>query len=254
MVKSKKSQEHQLLSDAVNAWAVKNRVRKDPYVMGLALALQTRSNLSMWATLSPLEYLPHPELVKVKSNFLSFITLLRNTLIFAPVALTWAAVGHATTAFGLYVGQNTGAIVNFLEFWQNGYGVLSKSWTIGHIATLDFLMIMLVIALIAYLHFANDRVRNRRIAGEALLDNERLALGIELYTFLFEKRTTSNVKMNENLARATQDLLHTSSSLAKAAKVVEKSAKETPTNKQIMASLKDLLKTRKSSPLDSFLE
>ena len=251
MVKVKKNQEHLVLGDALSAWATKFRVSNDPYVSGLLLALQTRRNLSMWATLSPLEYLPQPEVVKVKSNILSFITLMRNTLIFAPVALTWAAVGHATTAFGIYVGENTGAVVNFLEFWQNGYGVLSKSWTIGHIATLDFLMIMFVIVLIIFLHFANDRVRKTRFASEASIDDERLTLGIELYAFLFEKRTTSNVKMNENLADATQDLLHTSSSLTKVAKVIEKSTKETPTNRQIMSSLKELLKTRKSSRSDS---
>ena len=254
MVKIKKNQEHLVLGDALSAWALKFGTIKDPYVMGLLLALQTRRNLSMWATLSPLEYLPHPHAVSAKSNFLSFITLLRNTLIFAPVALTWAAVGKATEAFGIYVGQNTGAVINFLEFWQDGFGVLSKNWTIGHIATLDFLMILLVIALIIFLHFANNRVRIKRIASEGTIDEERMALGIELYAYLFDKRTTSNVKMNENLASATQDLLHTSSSLAKVVKVVEKSTKETPTNKQIMSSLKDLLKTRKSSRLDLLSE
>ena len=240
-----------MLSDALAMWGAKYRVSNDPYVVRLLLALQTRRNLSMWATLSPLEYLPHPHAARDKSNFLSFITLMRNTLIFAPVALTWAAVGHATEAFGIYVSQNTGAVINFLEFWQDGFGVLSKNWTIGHIATLDFLMILLVITLIIFLHFANNRVKIKRIASEGTIDEERLALGIELYAYLFDKRTTSNVKMNENLASATQDLLNTSSSLAKVAKVVEKSTKETPTNKQIMASLKDLLIARKSSRLDS---
>jgi len=254
MARAKKNQEQIEHHGALQAWAVKYKVLSDPYVSGLLDALENRRNLSMWATLSPLEYLPQPSLHGEKSRVLFWFTLLRNTLIFAPVALTWAAVGNATTAFGIYVGQNAGAVVNFLEFWQNGYGVLSKNWTIGHIATLDFIMIALVIVLIAFLHFANERERLRFRGLENIADADRMEIAIELHSYLFDKRATSNVKMNENLATATQDLLRTSSSLEKTAKVIEKSTKETPTNKQIMADLKNLIKAKKPTRWDSFLE
>jgi len=236
--------EHEVLRDSLSSWATKHGFMNDPYVSGLILALDKRRNLSMWATLSPLEYLPRPEAKGRRAKFLRFVTLIRNTLIFAPVALTWAAVGKATTAFGVYVGQNAGSVVNFLEFWQNGYGVLDKNWTIGHIAALDFFLILAVILLIIYLHFANDQERELRIKSEIDFDNERLALGISLHEFLFSKRTTDNVKMNQNLATVTQDLLQTSSSLNKVAKTVEKASKETPTNKQVLSSLKELTKAK----------
>ena len=83
-----------------------------------------------------------------------------------------------------------------------------------------------------------------RIKSEIGFDNERLALGISLHEYLFSKRTTDNVKMNQNLATVTQDLLQTSSSLNKVAKVVEKASKETPTNKQVLSSLKELTKAK----------
>ena len=247
MARAKKIQEHEVLRESLSSWASRHGFTNDPYVSGLLAALEKRRNLSMWATLSPLEYLPRPEAKGRRTRIIKFVTLIRNTLIFAPVALTWTAVGHATSAFGKYVGQNAGAVVNFLEFWQNGYGVLDKTWTIGHIANLDFLLILLVIVLIIFLHFANDKERALRSAAESNFDNERLALGISLHQYLFSKRSTDNVKMNQNLATVTQDLLHTSSSLNKVAKSVEKAAKETPTNKQVLASIKELTKAKSAS-------
>jgi len=50
--------------------------------------------------------------------------------------------------------------------------------------------------------------------------------------------------MNQNLATVTQDLLQTSSSLNKVAKTVEKASKETPTNKQVLSSIKELTKAK----------
>ena len=115
-------------------------------------------------------------------------------------------------------------------------------------------MIAMVIVLIAFLHFANDRERLRFRIVENAADTERIKIAIELHSYLFDKRATSNVKMNENLATATQDLLRASSSLEKTVKVIEKSTKETPTNRQIMADLKNLIKAKKPTRWDSFLE
>ena len=247
MARVKRIADNELLRDSLSSWATKYGFQNDPYVSALTAALDRRRNLSMWATLSPLEYLPRPEAKGRRTRVIKIITLIRNTLIFAPVALTWTAVGHATTAFGIYVGQNAGAVVNFLEFWQNGYGVLDKNWTIGHIANLDFLLILSVIILIIFLHFANDKERTERIKSEMSIDNERLALGISLHEFLFSKRSTDNVKMNQNLATITQDLIHTASSLKKVAATAEKLAKDTPANKKILASIKELTKAKSPS-------
>ena len=68
-------------------------------------------------------------------------------MVFLPVALTWLAISKAASAFTLYGATNALNLINFLDFWQNGYGVLSQNWSLSHIATMDFLIIMLVIAL-----------------------------------------------------------------------------------------------------------
>jgi len=247
MARVKKIQENEPLRDLLSAWANKHGLLSDPYVAGLIEAIDKRRNLSMWATLSPLEYLPRPEVKVGRMRLIKFVTLVRNTLIFAPVALTWAAVGKATAAFGTYVGENAGVVVNFLQFWQNGYGVLDKNWTIGHIANLDFLMILIVIILIIFLHFAKDKENENRIKSESQFDSERLALGLSLHEFLFSKRTTDNVKMNQNLATVTQDLLQTTNSLVKVSKTVEKASNETPTNRQVLAAIKDFTKSKSQS-------
>ena len=109
MARAKRIAENEALRDSLSAWANKNGFLDDPYVVGLTAALDKRRNLSMWATLSPLEYLPRPETKGRRLRLIKFITLVRNTLIFAPVALTWAAVGKATTAFEIYVGRLWGS-------------------------------------------------------------------------------------------------------------------------------------------------
>ena len=47
------------------------------------------------------------------------INAIRNTLVFAPVALTWAAVGESTSAFAKYTKANSLSVTNYLDFWQN---------------------------------------------------------------------------------------------------------------------------------------
>ena len=71
--------------------------------------LETKSDLFKWAELDPFEFLPMPVAGKShkKNRLLENLTILRNVLVFAPVALTWAAVGEATTAFEKYVAAMT---------------------------------------------------------------------------------------------------------------------------------------------------
>ena len=98
-------------------------------------------------------------------------------------------------------------------------------------------------------YFANEQDRRRIISKESVVDSERMAIALTLNTYLFDNRTTSNVKMNENLATVTQDLLHTTSALGKVGKLIEKSSKETPTNRQIISALKALNRNKRSNEI-----
>jgi hypothetical protein len=213
-VKSNKNEEiaHQLLS-----WAKEHKKDQDPYVSGLHKALQNNSDLAMWSTLVPLEYLPLTESAagarEISVNH--FLSITRNILVFVPVALTWAAVGKATTAFAVYVEANPNSVTNFLEFWQNGYGVLDEKWTIGYVANLDFLLVSAVILLTMVTSYLGKRGLKIRKIGQRKLDAERMKLGLELTEFLYTKRAVTPSTLNQNVSTSITSLRNATKSLEK---------------------------------------
>jgi len=227
MARIKKPELNLILADKLLAWADKYDVTKDGYVRGLYEALSTRKNLQVWASLNPIEYLPMPELKAglAMAKWTRFITVLRNVLVFLPVALTWAAVGQATTAFSKYLKANGSDIVNFLDFWQNGYGVLGSEWKIANVALLDFLIIMVVIVLTLLASVFSRRVTELQIMSEKETDRERILLSIEIASYLFDKQKITNVTMNQSLARAIDKLLNATDAIEATAKSLEKTSK-----------------------------
>lgn len=242
MAKTKKSEEHIVLADSLNEWAEKHRVTNDPYVIRLAQSLRTRSNLSMWASLNPLEFLPNPEIHKMRAadSLVNFLSVVRNSIVFLPVALTWIAVSKATSAFSLYTSKNSIAVVNFLEFWQNGYGVLAKEWTIGRIAFLDFLLILMVIVLTLLTAYLSRRNQNLRQDAIAELDHERTALALDISAYLFTKQAVTPMTMNANMATALRQLLNATDALDKSTNILEKKFKELPTHRDLLQEIKTI--------------
>ena len=135
------------LAEKLDDWAILNSVKNDSYLSRLSYALRNKENLNFWANLSALESLPFPtsNAGKSQSKISQILILIRNVLVFAPVALTWWAVAEATRGFSIYLAQNGENVVNFLDFWQNGYGVLGSEWKIANVAKLDFIIIIFVI-------------------------------------------------------------------------------------------------------------
>jgi hypothetical protein len=227
MARIKKPELNLILADKLLAWADKYDVANDGYVRGLHEALSSRKNLQVWASLNPIEYLPMPELKAglAMARWTRFITVLRNVLVFLPVALTWAAVGQATTAFSKYLKANGSDIVNFLDFWQNGYGVLGNEWKIANIALLDFLIIMVVIVLTLLASVFSRRVTELQMLSEKETDRERILLSVEIASYLFDKQKVTNVTMNQSLARAIDKLLNATDAIEATAKALEKTSK-----------------------------
>ena len=227
MARAKKPELNLILADKLMAWSNKYDVANDGYVRGLYEALTSRKNLQIWASLNPIEYLPLPELKAGLSmaKWTRFITVLRNVLVFLPVALTWVAVGEATTAFSDYLKANGSDIVNFLDFWQNGYGVLDDKWRIANVAYLDFLIIMVVIILTLIASVFSRRVTELQVLAEKETDRERILLSVEIASYLFEKQKVTNVTMNQSLARALDKLLNATEAIEATAKALEKTSK-----------------------------
>ena len=223
-----KSKKHIELADQVDLWARKYQVSRDPYVTGLSSSLREKKNLPIWASMNPVEYLPQPEITEgiAVARWARLLTLIRNVLVFAPVALTWAAVGQATTAFSEYVKENGTDVVNFLDFWQNGYGVLGEEWRIANVAFLDFVIILIVIILTLIASVFGKRATEAQASFEQQIERERVGLAVEINTFLFDKQKATNVTMNASLAGAIAKLLNATDALEDVAKNLAKTTKK----------------------------
>jgi hypothetical protein len=223
----KKVQPTTVLAEKLEEWSRLRGVERDPYLSQLTESLKDRKNLHVWAELQPLDFLPYPKsnLKNRQSDLVRILTVLRNVLVFAPVALTWAAVSAATTGFAAYTKDNGASVVNFLDFWQNGYGYLADHWKIGHVAELDFILVMIVIALTLFVSIVGHQAQSLRNQQETVIDQERSALAMEIAQVLHDKRKITTVTMNQALAGSISRLVNATHNLESATKEINKAQK-----------------------------
>jgi hypothetical protein len=211
---------HQEISQTLVNWAANNGVESDHIVQSLMQDLAGEENLAIWAGMDPFEYLPqpHPTLGSSMFSWAKTAANIRNVLVFVPVAITWEAVSKATVAFAKFVETNNATTVNFLEFWQNGYDVLDKFWTIGNVASLDFVIILGVIALSLISTFFNTRGSAINKGEIAQIEAERLEMALALKMYLYSMREIDKTNVKEGIASSVSALLAATSTLAKTAK------------------------------------
>jgi len=224
----KKVQPTTVLAEKLEDWSRLRGVERDPYLSQLIESLKERKNLHVWAELQPLDFLPYPksDAQNSKSDLVRILTIIRNVLVFAPVALTWAAVSAATTGFAAYTKENGASVVNFLDFWQNGYGYLSDKWKIGEVARLDFILVMIVIVLTLFVSIVGHRAQQMRNDEEAVIDQERASIALEIAQVLHDKRKITTVTMNQALAGSISRLVSATHNLESAAKEINKTQKK----------------------------
>ena len=198
--------EDYLISNEIESWATENDFVDHFYISGIINALRAQKDRNSWLTLDPNEYLP----TKSKNNLrtlqrsLSLLNLARNSLVFLPVAITWLAISKATSAFSIYGKSNALNLINLLDFWQNGYGVLSPKWSLSEIATLDFQIILTVIALTIASSLLNQRIVQKRVTTEEHFQKTRQELSM-LISLHANRTTLKNLK---NLkSKLAEDLL-----------------------------------------------
>ena len=209
-------------------WAEEIDELEDPYVKGLTTAVARRDDLSVWASLDPLELLP---VSKSKSwsrlgQISNVISAIRNILVFVPVLLTWLAIGRAINAFGKftksYAEKNPGTTKNlsFIEFWQdpdgylegwwrqngNGNTLLTKFWRIGDVAALDAYIILVIIVLTAISGAVTWFAENRESISLEKADRKRVEVGLAIASSLHGKRQANPESISEALAEALNDL------------------------------------------------
>lgn len=242
MASEKKTPPHQILVNSLNSWATLYKVQEDSYVSGLTTALANRKNLPMWASLDPLEYLPHAEIdTHKKLHLLALIlTVARNALVFLPVALTWYAIAKATSAFSAYTADNSLTVVNFLDFWENGYGVLSEKWSLSSVAIFDFQIILVIIVLTIIITFLDRALRKVKSRAMQDADDDRIQMALSISAYLFDQQRVTNVTVNQSLARAIRDILNSTESLDKTSKELNKTVKLMPNNRDLLSEIKSI--------------
>jgi len=258
MARETKPQPNLILADSVEAWGNKYGQTEDGYVSGLTAALRENKDLHIWATFDPVDYLPIPMLAngsKLAAR-VRLITVLRNVLVFAPVALTWVAVGEATKGFQEYISQNTTGVANFLDFWQNGYDILPSEYRISHVAQLDAIIIIGVIALTLLASVLGGRAEKQGSGSEAFADRERTALAIEIGLYLYDKQRPSASVVNSSVANSVARLRTSTTALESSAKSLAATAKNlVSATKALDMSAKDIAakkgkKVRQESSFD----
>ena len=209
-------------------WAGEWDVLDDPYVKGLETAVTSNNDLGMWSSLDPTQLLPEmPNQSNLFHRLGNGLAILRNVLVFLPVAITWQAISKATDAYTNWFPAADPATPNteknFLDFWANGYGVLPERYTLPHIGILDFWIIMVIIAmaLVSNALVARGEVVNASMRN--VFEAERLAVALKIRKALHGKREASPESIATSLADALSDLNQTTRDMAEVASRLESS-------------------------------
>ena len=205
------------LADNVESWAKAYNVEDDPYVTALTRSIRSRDNLTAFATSDPLTLLPHPQ--PTAGGALSLIArltaVIRNILVFVPVAITWFSISKATESFGQYARAATGDgdELSFLQFWQSGgpadlegFTRLSSTWRITDIAFVVVFIIGAVILLTAISSSVGALAERARENDEAGIEAERTGVAVAILTSLQGNRSIDSQTLEETLAVVLNDL------------------------------------------------
>ena len=202
-------------------WATSNGVARDPYVARLINAIERQQDLSYWATLNPFELLPSPESSASRDLRISRrLAMWRNVIIFIPLALTWYSIAEATSAFEEFVSRNATATANFLEFWQNGYGILPEFWRIGSVARLDVYIILVIIAMSLASGILHARAQRAEAIDHERSEHERMALALDISQYLHGMREVTATSIDADVADAIRAVRQISADLVRAAEQI----------------------------------
>ena len=212
----------------MNSWAKQWDVDTDPFVKGLNEAIQQNSDLGMWSSLDPTQLLPDmPDQTTVFHRLGNALALLRNVLVFLPVAITWQAIAKATEAYSAWNGEapdtGQGEVLqkNFLDFWANGYGILDNKYTLPHIGILDFWIIIAIIVISLTASGLTSRGDKANESLRQVFESERLTIAIRIRRALHGKREASPESIATSLADALADLNQTTRDMAEVAARLE---------------------------------
>ena len=233
-----------ILLASLDQWSSRFNLESDPYLSSIRQAIGTSSSLDFWSSLEPDEYLPRPTATtgSLQIKLAKYSAIIRNVTVFLPVGITWKAISEATTTFAKFTSTNAASPVNFLEFWQNGYGVLDEKWRIGNVAELDFWIIIGIIFLTILSTVLLSTGRSMSQKQQIEIDRERQVIALELKSFFSTPRSISKNGVDESLAKALRNLTSASEAISIAAINLQKSFRLQPELQEIQTEVSSFYK------------
>lgn len=136
----------------------------------LSQALRGGSQTNAWAA-SNIYHLVNPVTIMdiykkqpYTDKLVARLEWIRNTLIFAPLVLTWLAISQAVTAYKALIDADHNQITQpFIFLWEQGFGNrLSPLLTLGWLGFLDFVLLFAVLALTVAVYALSTTVKLER--------------------------------------------------------------------------------------------
>ena len=115
---------------------------------------------------------------------------------------------------------------NFLDFWQNGYGVLGSEWRIANVAKLDFIIILIVIILTLISASYSNRAATLIESSRDKIEIERATLALEIDKELFDYRKMTPAVFNQTMANSVSRLNEATKNLQESTKLLQKQIKD----------------------------
>ena len=237
VAKERVNQSETAFIESIEKWAAKSGLTEDVFLLRLLGDLREKKDLAKWASIDALDYLPHVlnHAPGKKKRFIERLILIRNVLVFVPVALTWLGIFQATRAFSAYTSENGSLVVNFLDFWQDGYGYLPAEWRIGTIAYTDALIIFVIIALTLFTGTQGANLAHKRELAEANQDSERALIAATINMYLLDKKKITPASIAQSLNASIDRLTRSSLAMEKASQILIKDAQQVKKSRESAA-------------------
>lgn len=238
----KTNRENEALAEKVSDWALSNNQFASNQIQNLITDLKSKRNWNYWSSLHPDEILPAIALVRSKGLRSRYrqILFLRNLLVFLPVTITWIAISEASSGFSELTADSEGVVVNFLQFWQDGYGYLNPIWRLSSVALIDFLILSLIMFLTIFLQFIGARAEKIESLEISAGSTSRQTLAREIYDFFSRNQKVTPLNFDRTLATALRDLSTSTANLEKITKELRVSVKGFPSYISVLREVKAL--------------
>lgn len=191
----------------------------DP-LLTLVDSLETGDHLEAWCELDLLHAFDDvaidcsiPRAALPGRRTISVLDTIRLPLIFLPIALTWFAVGRAAAAYG-------GGRQPFIQQWQSGFAGRIRGWErLSSIATIDFLLVLVVLVLTALCVIMRARFEATDQRDEAVHRRELRALLIDISVALSRVSLASPLRFRSELTGVATELREVGAAAVEAAEV-----------------------------------